>query len=190
MNSLDTDTLNTNILYKNSDLNFDFNVNKFLFPITKPSFSRIRNKIYRDFQYKLFFDGLVKNDKGYSGSGAVLFKNNIELWSNKEFIGQNYSTTYAQYKGLILGLRAASDFNIKVLLVKSDSELIHQLNSKINYDCVRLLNLYKEAKKLEKKFDTIEYIHIDKDLNKQSYSLANSAVEDYLSYTEESINDK
>jgi ribonuclease HI len=186
MSSLDTNKLNTDLIYKNSDFNF----NKFLFPITKPSFSRIRNKIYRDFQYKLFFDGFVNCDKEYAGSGAVIFKNNNEIWSSKEFVGKNYSSIYAQYKGLILGLKAASDLNIKVLLVKSDSDLIHHLNSKINYDCVNLLNLYKESKHLEKKFDTVEYIHIDKDLNKQAFNLANSAVEDYLSYTEDSINDK
>jgi len=184
LSNLKIDELNTVILFKKSD--FDINVSKYLFPTTNPCLNRLKPKLIRDFQYKLFFNGFVENDKKHAGSSAIIFRNNIEVWSTKQFIGKNYTNIYAQYKGLTMGLKAASEFNIKTLLVKSDSSLIHQLNNKLDYNSLKLLNLYdiyKEVKYLERKFDTVEYIHIEKDLNTQTLNLANDAIKDYLSYS-------
>ena len=39
-------------------------------------------------KYTLFFDGCSKGNPGKSGAGAVLYKNDIELWSQAYFVGE------------------------------------------------------------------------------------------------------
>uniref|UniRef100_A0A6C0ESZ2 RNase H type-1 domain-containing protein n=1 Tax=viral metagenome TaxID=1070528 RepID=A0A6C0ESZ2_9ZZZZ len=39
--------------------------------------------------YTLFFDGCSKGNPGISGCGAVLYKDNNEIWTGNHYLGHN-----------------------------------------------------------------------------------------------------
>ena len=162
--------------YKNENVNANAMKNKYI--ITKPQFSKVSSKLIKGFEYKLLFNGCVQNTQSYAGASAIILKNNDALFLDRRYVGKNCTNQYAQYKGLILGLTNAIELNIKTLLVKSDSEIINQLNNNYLCDFTNTLELYKEAKQLEKKFDEIKYITIPNELNRQAFMLANLAIEE------------
>jgi len=53
--------------------------------------------------YELYFDGGSRGNPGISGSGAVLYKNKVEIWSCAKFLGNDSTCNQAEYTGLITG---------------------------------------------------------------------------------------
>jgi ribonuclease HI len=130
--------------------------------------------------YTLFFDGCSKGNPGSAGAGAVLFNNAAltELWAESSFVGLNATNNFAEYSGLVLGLREASRREIKHLLVKGDSKLvIEQMKGNYQVKSANLLPLYTQAKQLATtNFQTIEFMHIYRNENKRADALANAAL--------------
>jgi ribonuclease HI len=140
--------------------------------------ANIKPLIKPHFEYTLFFDGCSKGNPGLSGAGAVIYNSeNKEIWSGTTFVGVKATNNQSEYEGLNLGLKKASEMNIKSLLVKGDSQLIiYQMTGKYKCSSSSLLNLFETAKNLEKKFETIEYNHILRHLNKRADELSNIAL--------------
>jgi ribonuclease HI len=138
-------------------------------------------KIYPEYDYKLNFDGCCKGNPGLAGCGAVLYNFDKEIWSNHFFVGENATNNHAEYAGLILGLQQAKEFGIKNLNVEGDSQLVIN-HMKGVYKCrsPNLIELYNKAKELESSFDSIEYIHVLRNMNKRADELSNISVEEYL----------
>ena len=67
-------------------------------------------------RYKLYFDGASKGNPGISGSGAVIYKNDIEIFNDSQYVGDNETNNVAEYTGLIIGLIGAIKLNIKQLV--------------------------------------------------------------------------
>jgi ribonuclease HI len=89
----------------------------------------IKQKIDPQNFYLLRFDGCSKGNPGMAAAGAVLYKNETEIWSGGKFLGFNETNNYAEYMGLIMGLSKAVEFNITDLIVEGDSMLIiNQMN--------------------------------------------------------------
>jgi ribonuclease HI len=139
------------------------------------------SKIYPDYEYKLNFDGCSKGNPGLAGAGAVLYKNNVEVWADYAFVGENSTNNQAEYAGLILGLQYAKDIGIKSLLVAGDSLLVINHMKRI-YKCKspNLIEIYDKAKNLARQLDAIEYLHVLRHLNKRADELSNIAVEQYV----------
>lgn len=134
------------------------------------------NKIYPHHQYILKFDGCSKGNPGKAGIGAYIYKNEIELIHSGKYIGEK-TNNQAEYEALIHGLNLAIENNIDELLVMGDSELvIKQMKGEYKISSSSLIPLYNEAKQLESKFKCIEYLHIRRELNKDSDKLANIMV--------------
>jgi ribonuclease HI len=130
--------------------------------------------------FKLQFDGCSKGNPGLAGAGAVIYHDSEEIWTSYLFIGKK-TNNYAEYSGLILGLKQAIEMNIKNLIVEGDSLLvINQMSGDYQVNSPLLLDLYKTAKELEKKFDKIEFNHIYRNKNKRADALSNIAISDYL----------
>ena len=130
-----------------------------------------------DFEYLLPFDGCSKGNPGKAGAGAVIYKNNTEIWSKSLFIGNKNTNNEAEYTGLLIGLEEAIDMGIKNLCVEGDSLLvINQMTGKYKVKSENLILLYNKAKELEKRFDVIIYNHIYRNLNKRADELANLSV--------------
>jgi len=138
-------------------------------------------KIHPEYDYKMNFDGCSKGNPGLSGGGAVIYHFNKEIWSESFFVGENFTNNRAEYAGLILGLQQAKALNIKHLKVEGDSLLvINQMKGIYQCRAENLIILYEKAKELEKYFDTIEYCHVLRHLNKRADELSNIAIENYL----------
>ena len=127
-------------------------------------------------QYTLYFDGCSKGNPGKGGAGAVIYDNNDnKVYEKSIYIGDKITNNMAEYYGLITGLEAANDLNIKNLVVKGDSLLvIKQMNSE--YKVKHNLDLYNNAFELKKQIDKIIFIHIDRTQNKVADKLANEGV--------------
>lgn len=139
-------------------------------------------KLFPEIEYKLQFDGCSKSNPGIAGAGAVIYKFNKEISSKIKFVGNNETNNVAEYTGLIIGLLEAINLNIKVLIVEGDSMLvIKQMKGEYKVKSANLINLYNEAKILEKEFDFIDFKHIYRENNKRADALSNLAIsKDYL----------
>jgi ribonuclease HI len=135
--------------------------------------------------YQLYFDGACKfnnqsTDKRKAGSGAVIFKDDIEIDSiinNLNTLDIILTNNVAEYYALIIGLEKAIELNITDLIVKGDSLLvINQVNQKFKINSKHLLELYNQVILLKKKFNNISFQHIPRNLNKRADQLANECI--------------
>jgi ribonuclease HI len=128
--------------------------------------------------YKLQFDGCSKGNPGLSGAGAVIYKNEIEIWSSSLFVGNNNTNNEAEYTGLIIGLKQAIKMNIKKIHVEGDSLLvIKQIKGEYKVNAQNLQPLFNEALALTKNFEQITFQHIFRNKNKRADQLSNIAIE-------------
>ena len=82
------------------------------------------NKLNKEFDYLLKFDGCSKGNPGLAGAGAVIYHDNKEIWYDSFFVGEKFTNNHAEYAGLILGLQQAKDMEIKSLRIEGDSQLV------------------------------------------------------------------
>jgi ribonuclease HI len=134
--------------------------------------------IYPKNEDVLYFDGCSKGNPGPSGIGAVLYKNNIEYWTDSKYIGNKRTNNEAEYCALIMGLEEAINCNIKNLSVCGDSLLvINQVNGVYKVKHVNLIPLYEKVMELIKHFNCINFSHVYRNENKRADQLSNIALE-------------
>jgi ribonuclease HI len=127
--------------------------------------------------YTLFFDGCSKGNPGKSGAGAVLYKNNIEIWNKSHYVGEKQTNNYAEYMGLIIGLEEAVKQKISFLQVKGDSLLvIRQMKGEYKVNSPNILKLYQEAINLVRVISNVEFAHVYRKDNKRADALSNEAL--------------
>tara|TARA_B100000900_G_C20575840_1_gene715289 strand:+ start:338 stop:922 length:585 start_codon:yes stop_codon:yes gene_type:complete len=127
-------------------------------------------------RYILRFDGASKGNPGKAGAGAVLYKNNEEIWSIAKYLG-NQTNNYAECFAVILGINEAYNRGIKNLQVEGDSMLIiNQLKGKWAIKNKDLKKLHLSITEVLKQFDNISYKHIYRNFNKRADELANQGV--------------
>ena len=128
-------------------------------------------------EYIINFDGCSKGNPGQGGSGAVLYHNSIEIWSDSKFTGAYVTNNVAEYTGLIMGMLEASSRNIEYILVKGDSQLIiRQMTGEYKVKSDNLILLYNEAKRLESKFKSVTYHHVYRNQNVRADKLSNDGL--------------
>ena len=128
--------------------------------------------------YLMQFDGGSRGNPGISGCGAVIYNSEGELWNCKNFLGLNQTNNYAEYMGLINGLKGALDMNIKELNVEGDSQMIiKQMTGEYKAKSPNIIPLYQEAIKLRDEFDSIAFTHIYRKQNSRADELANIAMD-------------
>ena len=151
--------------------------NKIMLPKIKLSQDEKFAKIYPEIEYKLQFDGCSKANPGIAGAGAVIYKFSEEISCKIQFVGNNATNNAAEYTGLIIGLKEAIKLGIKILAVEGDSMLvIKQMKGEYKVKSGNLIDLYNEAKLLEKKFEYITFKHIYRENNKRADELSNLAI--------------
>jgi ribonuclease HI len=150
--------------------------NNILIPITK-SKNKSNCKVFPTSEYVLYFDGCSKGNPGHSGIGAVLYKNEEEVWASHKYIGSNKTNNEAEYSALILGLKQSVRLNITSLSVCGDSLLvINQINGVYKVRHPKLLTLYETAMNLKQQFDYIDFNHVYRCDNKRADHLSNIAL--------------
>uniref|UniRef100_A0A6C0F3V1 RNase H type-1 domain-containing protein n=1 Tax=viral metagenome TaxID=1070528 RepID=A0A6C0F3V1_9ZZZZ len=128
--------------------------------------------------YTLNFDGCSKGNPGRGGAGAVIYKDQEEIWAGATFVGANVTNNYAEYSGLILGLKTAIKLKIKNLDVLGDSDLVIKQMKKIyKVKSPNIYPLYLEANDTAKAFDKIEFTHVYRENNKRADELSNDGLD-------------
>ena len=129
-------------------------------------------------KYTMNFDGCSKGNPGLAGAGAVIYKNEDEIWCGTKFVGIKATNNQAEYTGLLIGLEAAIEYNIKDLHVIGDSQLvINHMTGKYKCKSVNLIDLYTKAKSLETNITNIHYEHVLREFNTRADHLSNIAVQ-------------
>jgi ribonuclease HI len=128
-------------------------------------------------EYILNFDGCSKGNPGKAGCGAVIYQNGTEIWAGYLYNGQA-TNNFAEYSGLILGLRQAKTMEIGKIKVLGDSLLvIQQMNNVFQCRSPNLINLHQCARELASSFAHIQFVHVFRNQNKRADELSNIAVE-------------
>jgi ribonuclease HI len=147
-----------------------------LIPVLKSKVN-IASKIFPSSEYVLYFDGCSKGNPGISGIGAVLYKNNEEIWASYKYIGDNRTNNEAEYEALIMGLEEAICLSIYNLIVCGDSLLIiNQVIGKYKVKNAKLIPLYDKVMSLKQRFKYIEFNHVYRVNNKRADELSNLAL--------------
>lgn len=128
--------------------------------------------------YKLYFDGCSKGNPGPGGAGAVLYKDEQEIWADSVYVGKRVTNNQSEYTGLIVGLNyVVNQTQIKTLLVKGDSLLvIKQMRGEYKVNSANLLELHNTVKSLANRLDSVDYEHVYRNDNKRADALSNEGL--------------
>ena len=127
--------------------------------------------------YTMMFDGGSRGNPGKSGCGFVIYQNEKALCEGSEYLGI-HTNNYAEYMGLILGLKQANSLGIKKMIVKGDSLLvIKQLRGEYKVNSESLKILYEQAKIEISQLNDVSFHHVDRKFNKEADTLANYAMD-------------
>ena len=130
-----------------------------------------------DEMYTMMFDGGSRGNPGHSGCGFVIYENDKALCEGSEYLGIR-TNNYAEYMGLILGLKKANSLGIKTMTVKGDSLLvIKQLNSEYKVRSESLRILFEQAKTEILQLQSVKFHHVERKFNKEADTLANYAMD-------------
>ncbi|GLJ10602.1 hypothetical protein SUGI_0131580 [Cryptomeria japonica] len=128
--------------------------------------------------YRLEFDGASKGNPGKAGAGAVLRNQyGSVICELKENVGIA-TNNVAEYRAIILGLKAALSKGIQRIHVQGDSKLVcMQVQDLWAVKSQNIVVLHMEAKKLISKFKEFRISHVYRELNGEANDLADAAVE-------------
>ncbi|KAL2484557.1 RNase H family protein [Abeliophyllum distichum] len=146
-------------------------------PMTK---KRSQEVVWSDYgrSCTLEFDGSSKGNPGQSGAGAVL-RSDDGLWTCRLREGLGVATTsVAEYRGIILGLKYALGKGFTSIRVRGDSKLVcMQIQGLWKVKNQNIASLYEETTKLKDRFLSFQIVHILRDLNSEADAQANLAVD-------------
>jgi ribonuclease HI len=128
--------------------------------------------------FKIYTDGAARGNPGPAGCAAVIIdeKTNSKHFFNK-FIGKS-TNNFAEYQGLILGLKAAEKIGAEEIKVFLDSELVvKQIKGEYRVKELNLKKLHQQAFKLLSTFKKFSIQHIPREKNKEADKLANEAID-------------
>jgi ribonuclease HI len=130
---------------------------------------------------RLFSDGAARGNPGPAGAGAVLMDAEGRVVARLgRFLGIQ-TNNYAEYMGLLLGLRHARTLGVKELEVLADSELlIRQLQGRYQVKSPTLRPLYEEAVGLLRQFPRVKLAHVPREKNKAADEMSNRAIDERL----------
>lgn len=131
-----------------------------------------KRKIFPKNFYLLRFAGCSKGDSSIGAASAILYKNEIEIWSDSQLLGYNTSNNCAHYSGLIMGLNKALELDIQDLIVENNSTyIINLMNENINHKPNSMNEISKTALDLKMKFTSIIFRHIFRKDNQRAIDL-------------------
>jgi ribonuclease HI len=127
---------------------------------------------------RVYSDGAARGNPGPSGAGAVLVDTAGQVIDRLgKYLGVQ-TNNYAEYTGLILGLRRARELGVQEVEVFADSELmIRQLNGRYQVKSQTLRPLYEEALKLLGEFSRVKLVHVPREMNVQADEMSNRAID-------------
>lgn len=130
---------------------------------------------------RLYTDGAARGNPGPAGAGAVIVNPQGHVVAKVgKYLGEN-TNNYAEYMGLILGLKRARAMGIKELEVLADSELlVRQLNGEYQVKAENLRPLFEEARQLLAAFPQVLLRHVSREENEAADEMSNRAIDERL----------
>ena len=130
---------------------------------------------------RVYSDGAARGNPGKSGAGAVLVDPSGQVIDKLgKFLGTQ-TNNYAEYMGLLLGLRRARALGVREVEVFADSELmIRQLGGRYQVKSPTLKPLYDEAVRLLNDFSRVKLVHVPREMNKVADEMSNRAIDERL----------
>jgi ribonuclease HI len=130
---------------------------------------------------RLYSDGVARGNPGPAGAGAVLVEPSGQVLDRLgKFLGTQ-TNNYAEYMGLLLGLKRAQELGVREVEVFADSELmIRQLGGRYQVKSPSLRPLYEEALKLLNAFDRVKLVHVPREMNRAADEMSNRAIDERM----------
>lgn len=130
---------------------------------------------------RVYSDGAARGNPGLSGAGAVLVEPSGQVVDRLgKFLGVQ-TNNFAEYMGLLIGLRRARDLGVREVEVFADSELmIRQLGGRYQVKSASLKPLYNEAVKLLNDFSRVKLVHVPREMNKAADEMSNRAIDERM----------
>jgi len=130
---------------------------------------------------RLYSDGAARGNPGPAGAGAVLMTTQGEIVAELgRFLG-SATNNFAEYQGLLSGLRKAAELGARDLEVFSDSQLlVRQLEGRYRVRHPGLKPLFEEAQRLLRAFPSVHVHHIPRELNTAADRMSNRAIDELL----------
>jgi ribonuclease HI len=130
---------------------------------------------------RLYSDGAARGNPGPAGAGAVLMTTQGEIVAELGRYLGSATNNFAEYQGLLLGLRKAAELGARDLEVFSDSQLlVRQLEGVYRVRHPGLRPLFEEAQKLLRLFPKVHVHHIPRELNTAADAMSNRAIDERL----------
>ena len=130
---------------------------------------------------RVYSDGAARGNPGPSGAGAVLVEPSGQIVDRLgKFLGVR-TNNYAEYMGLLLGLKRAKELGVREIEVFTDSELlIRQLGGRYQVKSASLRPLYEEALNLLNGFSRVKLVHVPREMNSAADEMSNRAIDERL----------
>jgi ribonuclease HI len=130
---------------------------------------------------RLYSDGVARGNPGPAGAGAVLVEPSGQVLDRiGKFLG-THTNNYAEYMGLLLGLKRAQELGVREVEVFADSELmIRQLGGRYQVKSPSLRPLYEEALKLLNDFERVKLVHVPREMNRAADEMSNRAIDERM----------
>ncbi|MHB8877014.1 MAG: ribonuclease HI family protein [Myxococcaceae bacterium] len=130
---------------------------------------------------RVYSDGAARGNPGHAGAGAVLVEPSGQVVDRLgKYLGVQ-TNNFAEYMGLLLGLRRARDLNVREVEVFADSELmIRQLGGRYQVKSTSLRPLYEEALQLLNGFSRVKLVHVPREMNSAADEMSNRAIDERL----------
>ena len=136
--------------------------------------------------FLLQFDGLAAPNPGQATAGAVLFSPDGKVvFELAEYLGIQ-TNNYAEYTGLLIGLRLAKEKGIRHIKIEGDSNLvIQQVRGLWRVKEPRLKPLFETIMKLLIDFKVDSINHVYREYNKAADALTNECFEKKAGFVRE-----
>lgn len=141
--------------------------------------SKENNRVVDKSHFVVYSDGASRGNPGHSAAAYVLYRNNIAIIRNGEYLGITTSTV-AEYYGVKIGLQAALDMGAKTVECRIDNlSVVKQLNNINNVKNRDSWPIHESVKELIKKFDSVTFNHVNRENNQVADRLANEILDGY-----------
>lgn len=129
--------------------------------------------------YALYIDGASKGNPGEAGSGVAIYDpGGLLIGEEGRYIGRA-TNNEAEYIALLRALEMAQQLGLRNIVIFSDSELlVRQMNGIYRVKSPKLKVVYDAALAIINGFDSAELRYISRRENKKADSLANMAIEE------------
>ncbi|MCE9667424.1 ribonuclease HI family protein [Myxococcus stipitatus] len=130
---------------------------------------------------RVYSDGAARGNPGPAGAGAVLMDPTGHVVARLgRFLGTQ-TNNYAEYMGLLLGLKHARSLGAREVDVFADSELlIRQLGGRYQVKSPTLKPLFDEARRLLEGFTRVKLHHVPRARNADADAMSNRAIDERL----------